>query len=315
MAWAGRDRRAAQGRARHRWDELLPRVGPEPPGLLELSGPLDPSAAGMEPDDPLEPSEALEAIAPETEHAEGPAAERVDAERVPSTRRIMVSARVLIVLTVVLAVSGAGWWIAVQTASPTVHSVRSGRGAAASDSTGQGGDDASAASEAPLSPSAPAAGGDVLVHVAGAVAAPGVIRLPRGARVHEAIAAAGGAAPDADIHRLNLAAVVDDGSRLHVPRLGEPQDSAAGTGTGAGGGAGGSKSSPGGAGTPSAKVNINQATVEELGALPRVGPVLAQRIVDYRTAHGRFSAPEDLDAVDGIGPKMLEALVPLVSVG
>ena len=57
-----------------------------------------------------------------------------------------------------------------------------------------------------------------------------------------------------------------------------------------------------------------EATAEELGTLPRVGPVLAQRIVDYRSAHGRFAAPEDLDAVSGIGPKMLEALLPLVTV-
>jgi competence protein ComEA len=62
-------------------------------------------------------------------------------------------------------------------------------------------------------------------------------------------------------------------------------------------------------------VNINTAAVEELSTLPRVGPVLAQRIVDYRTAHGRFAAPEDLDAVGGIGAKMLESLVPLVTVG
>jgi competence protein ComEA len=157
------------------------------------------------------------------------------------------------------------------------------------------------------------------VHVAGAVAAPGVYRLAPGARVHEAIAAAGGAKPGADLDRLNLAAPAEDGTRLRVPLRGEPDDGQAGGGTAAAAPGGGTPQKAGSAAASGRgaqrKVDINAATAEDLGALPRVGPVLAQRIVDYRTAHGRFAAPEDLDAVSGIGPKMLESLLPLVTVG
>jgi competence protein ComEA len=146
-----------------------------------------------------------------------------------------------------------------------------------------------------------------------------VYRLAPGARVHEAIAAAGGATPGADLDRLNLAAPVEDGTRLKVPLRGDPEDAQASGGTaGAQGGAAAPRKTGGttarGSG-PAGKVDLNTATVEDLGALPRVGPVLAQRIVDYRAAHGRFTSPEDLDAVSGIGPKMLESLLPLVTVG
>lgn len=153
--------------------------------------------------------------------------------------------------------------------------------------------------------------GSVVVHVAGAVAAPGVVRLPAGSRLHEAVAAVGGGTPDADLDRLNLALVLEDAQKIHVPRHGEAVLSgpeAAGTpGAGAGGG--------GAAGTPAgSKININTAEAAELDALPKVGPVLAQRIVDWRKEHGAFKSIEELDAVDGVGPKMLEALLPLVTV-
>ena len=154
--------------------------------------------------------------------------------------------------------------------------------------------------------------GTVIIHVAGAVAVPGVVRLPAGSRVHQAIAEAGGATPSADLNRLNLAAVLADGQKLYVPLPGESipaelpgsaaagQDPGAGTGTGPAAAAG--------------KVNLNTASVEELDALPKVGPVLAQRIVDWRKEHGPFKSVEELDAVDGVGPKMLETLLPLVGV-
>ncbi|MFP3461497.1 ComEA family DNA-binding protein [Arthrobacter globiformis] len=168
------------------------------------------------------------------------------------------------------------------------------------------------------------AAGNVVVHVAGAVKKTGVVRLPRGSRVHEAIAAAGGARPEADLDRLNLATPLEDGQKIYVPRRGAPEPADT-TGaappdkTGAAGASGAGGTPANGTGGPagngaSGKINLNTATVEELGELPRVGPVLAQRIVDWRTQQGPFKSPEELDAVDGVGPKMLEALLPLVTV-
>ena len=152
----------------------------------------------------------------------------------------------------------------------------------------------------------------VVVHVAGAVAKPGVIRLQQGSRINDAIAAAGGATPDADVNRLNLALVVEDGQKIHVPQQGDP---AAADPSGAGASAaGGSGSSGGPAGAAGGKINLNTADASELDTLPKVGPVLAQRIVDWRKEHGAFKTVEELDAVDGVGPKMLEALLPLVTV-
>lgn len=154
-------------------------------------------------------------------------------------------------------------------------------------------------------------GGQLTVHVVGAVKNPGIVRLPAGARVFDAIAAAGGAEPAAELNSLNLAAVVQDAAKIHVPRTGEVVPApAAGTvpGTGGTGGASGTGNVAGG------KVNLNTATAEELDALPKVGPVLAKRIVEWRQQHGPFAAVEDLDAVDGVGPKMMESLLPLVTV-
>lgn len=157
-----------------------------------------------------------------------------------------------------------------------------------------------------------ASGAKIVVHIAGAVNRAGVVELPTGSRIHEAIAAAGGSGPEADLNRLNLAAVLTDGQKIHVPQLGDPADSpgTAASETGSDGGGSGA----GEPGADGAKIDLNSASVEELGALPRVGPVLAQRIVDWRKEHGRFSSVEELDAVDGVGPKMLETLLPLVRI-
>ncbi|TLM87582.1 helix-hairpin-helix domain-containing protein [Pseudarthrobacter sp. NamE5] len=158
--------------------------------------------------------------------------------------------------------------------------------------------------------------GAVVVHVAGAVASPGVVRLAAESRVHDAISAAGGGVPGADLNRLNLALVVQDGQKIHVPREGEEETAIRPGAAGQDGSTQGVAGLGGeGGGTPGeAKVNLNTAGVEELDALPKVGPVLAQRIVDWRKEHGKFSSVEELDAVDGVGPKMLEALLPLVTV-
>lgn len=159
-------------------------------------------------------------------------------------------------------------------------------------------------------------GGDsrdsIIVHVAGAVVRAGIVELPQGSRLHEAIAAAGGGAPGADPDQLNLAAVLEDGQQVLVPRQGETvPDVSAPASDASDAGARGSRDS---GSTPAGKINLNTAGAEELATLPRVGPVLAQRIVDWRKQHGKFQRIEELDAVDGFGPKLLEGLLPLVRV-
>lgn len=141
------------------------------------------------------------------------------------------------------------------------------------------------------------------VHVSGAVAAPGIYVLASGARVVDAVAAAGGFAPTADDGAVNLARPVTDGEQLHVPAQGEAAEAG---GVASSGGAGPS----GGDG----RVNLNSADVAALDTLPRIGPALAQRIIDWREENGRFTSVEDLLAVPGIGDKMLEALRDLVAV-
>ena len=156
-------------------------------------------------------------------------------------------------------------------------------------------------------------GGNIIVHVAGAVVRAGIVELPQGSRLHEAIAAAGGSAPGADPDQLNLAAVLEDGQKVLVPRQGETVP--AGPAPAAGTGPLGSPTGGGGGSVPAAgKINLNTAGADELATLPRVGPVLAQRIVEWRTQHGRFQRVEELDAVDGIGPQLLAAVLPLVRV-
>lgn len=142
---------------------------------------------------------------------------------------------------------------------------------------------------------------ELVVHVVGAVASPGLYRLPEGSRVDDAIARAGGAGPDAALELVNLAAPVADGQQVLVPAAG-------GDGGGAAGGAGAAPGTPAAGG----KVHLNSATLDELDTLPGIGPVTAQQILDYRTANGAFGSVDELDAVPGIGPARLEQLRPLV---
>jgi competence protein ComEA len=149
--------------------------------------------------------------------------------------------------------------------------------------------------------------GTVLVHVVGQVRHPGVVRLPEGARVEQALEAAGGATSKADLVRVNLARPVVDGEQIVVPKPGQPIDGApASPGSGAATGRT--------AGGQVAVVDLNTADLSALDSLPGVGPVLAQRILDWRTANGRFSSVDELGEVSGIGDKVLEKLRPLVRV-
>ena len=134
------------------------------------------------------------------------------------------------------------------------------------------------------------------VHVSGSVVEPGLVTVADGARVADAVAAAGGATQDADLGALNLAEPVSDGARLRVPQIGESAADLA----------------PGG---PSdGFVSINRATVAELQALPGVGPVLAQRIIDHRESIGGFTVIEDLLDVPGIGERILAGMRDLIVV-
>jgi competence protein ComEA len=157
----------------------------------------------------------------------------------------------------------------------------------------------------PRAPSAPAiqvgdaAGGGsarVVVHVAGAVRRPGVYRLPARSRVVDAVHRAGGARPRADLSALNLAAKLEDGRQVIVPRRAPV----------------GAVAPVGGAGTaavaPAAPLDLNTATPEQLDGLDGIGPGMAGRILDYRKEHGSFGSVEELGQVPGIGEKRLAAL-------
>lgn len=154
----------------------------------------------------------------------------------------------------------------------------------------------------------------VVVHVAGQVHDPGIVELPGRARVHQALTAAGGPAPEADLAALNLAAPVSDGQQIYVPAHGEePRTPPAGSvpsGTGGSGGSAGHGGSGGdrhadNAGGP---VDINTADAATLQNLPGIGPALAERILTHRDQHGPFTAVDDLMAVSGIGPATLTRL-------
>ena len=152
---------------------------------------------------------------------------------------------------------------------------------------------------------------EIVVHVVGQVVRPGLVRLRPGARVADAVAAAGGARPGADVAALNLARLVVDGEQLHVPKPGEvvtPPAAAPGGGNGASGGG-----DPDGDARGSEVVSLNTADLAALDTLPGVGPVLAQRIVDWRAEHGRFTSVDELGEVSGIGDKLLAQLRPRVS--
>ena len=150
------------------------------------------------------------------------------------------------------------------------------------------------------STSAPrAAAKPIVVDVAGAVRRAGLVRLPSGSRVADAVARAGGFTRGADRDGVNLAAPVSDGQQVVVPARGGAVG-AVGTGAGSDGS------------SPAAPVSLSAATAEQLDTLPGVGPVTAQKIVQYRTQHGAFHSVDELDAIPGIGPARIEQLRGLV---
>lgn len=156
-------------------------------------------------------------------------------------------------------------------------------------------------------PGAPADGG-LLVHVVGAVAEPGLVTVPDGARVADALQAAGGVTGKADLTALNLARTVVDGEQLYVP---EPGETVAGAGAPAAGG----QIAPGSAPAAGGAVDINTADAVALEALPGVGPSIAQAIVEWREANGPFASVDELEDVPGIGPATLDEIRESARVG
>lgn len=158
----------------------------------------------------------------------------------------------------------------------------------------RGGDDGAPAPSTTAPPPEP----PLVVHVAGAVRAPGLYHLDRGTRVADAVEAAGGPRRRAALDAVNLAAPLVDGQRIAIPF--EPPAQAASDAASSG-------DAPGG------PVSLSSADLEALDALPGVGPATAAEIIAWRDAHGGFAAVEDLERVPGIGPAKLEALRPLVA--
>ena len=158
-----------------------------------------------------------------------------------------------------------------------------------------GGHGSSVPVPAPTSTAAVAQGSAIYVHILGEVVHPGLYELREGDRAIDAVAAAGGFLESADQAQLNLARFVVDGEQIAVPAIGETPAAPPGT-------------------SASGLVNLNTADAATLDTLPRVGPAMAERIIQWREANGRFTAVEDLLNVTGIGEKTFESLKDLVTV-
>lgn len=194
------------------------------------------------------------------------------------------------------------------TSAGPVGSGSAGDGAEPGPATGVGGPGASApTTTAVVSTTAP----DVLVHVAGAVVSPGIVRLRPGDRIADAVAAAGGPGDTAEVHRLNLAAPVVDGMQIVVPEAGEQVDHPAGVLPPVPPTDAPDADAVGGRDRP---IDLNRADASALEALHGIGPALAAAIVTWRSENGPFATVEQLMEVPGIGPATLDGLIDQVTV-
>ncbi|HEX4492337.1 MAG TPA: ComEA family DNA-binding protein [Acidimicrobiia bacterium] len=214
--------------------------------------------------------------------------------------------RVFTAALIVVALAAGAWWLRLSSADPSGASPRTDARASAA---------ATVAPTSSIGPTTTSAAAYV-VDVVGAVRKPGVVSLPGSARVVDAVNAAGGALPTADLDRINLAAHLVDGMRIAVPRRGAPADEAGPTNdpgaAGAAGGAGAAGAS--GTPTPSTPIDLNTATEPQLEALPGIGPSLAQAILQEREREGGFHSVDDLRRVRGIGDVRFAQLRGLVTV-
>lgn len=236
----------------------------------------------------------------------------------------------LIAVTVLLVLGGRWWWVQQGAGGVEAAPVGAGEHAAGSAApTAAPTEVPNADPDAPeprspdgvVTPEAPATPSEVVVHVTGRVGDPGVVELPAGSRVVDAVDAAGGFDAEADRGSVNLARVLTDGEQVWVGAPGEEPPAvpavappAGEGGSGAEGGAAGGDGS-GGGGADSAPVDLNTADRTQLESLPGVGPVTAGRILDWREQHGGFLAVSELMEISGIGEKTYATLEPLVTVG
>lgn len=244
----------------------------------------------------------------------------------PKSPRLGIAMGAGIVVAAIMVVAGGIFAIRFAVAAPAVHPVAASTpGSAESSAPGDDPDATGGASPAAASPalgdvpatSAPEAGdaaARVTVQVVGAVRKPGVVRLEAGARVIDAVKAAGGAGSRADTAAVNMARPVVDGEQIRLPHIGEDPSPAPSQAPVSPGNAAPGDGAPDAANPATPAVNLNTAGDTELETLPNVGPVTAQKIIDWRTANNGFSTVEDLLDVPGIGPKTFGQLKDLVTV-
>lgn len=304
------------------------RAAPSQPDRAASPEPLDPPGSPGSPGSPV--VDASGSTHASADGASAPA-RRSSPSRRPAQRTAHRPRRLVVRVAVALLV-----FVALVTTGVAVRSVLLATGTTILEADQPGGTDAGAegsgeiagdpwaegattapgvlAATTPSTASAASPAPEIVVHVAGHVVSPGVVRLAPGARVQDALTAVGGALAEADLDAVNLARPVLDGEQVYVPAPGEetrvappggPAAPASGA-TAAGGSAAGSSAA--------GLVNLNTAALAELDTLPGIGPSLAQRIVDWREAHGGFRDVVELQEVSGIGPVLLARLTPLVTV-
>jgi competence protein ComEA len=274
--------------------EVQPRAGPRRP--LDRVAPgenrIDVGARGSLEQTPEQHSRigaALRRLAPAAWRGA-----RVDPGRPGATALALVAA-------VAAVVAAVGVWLERPRAEPVPDLPAVTVSASETDASAAPAPTAAATAAAPTPPPGP-----LVVSVSGKVRRPGLVEVPEGARVADALEAAGGALPGTDLSTLNLARRVADGEQVAVGVPAAPDAAAVAAPGGA--------PRPAAAGTPAGKVDLNAATVEQLDALPGVGPVTAQRILEWRIRHGRFTRVEQLREIEGIGERRFAQLREAVAV-